>query len=90
MRKPLFILTLVLAVISSCSKVKDGNHTLDIYITSDIHGCYFSKFYLDDSLKPNSLSKVSAVVNTARGDGANVILIARFMLSTSLLPAMKT
>ncbi len=75
MRKPLFILTLVLAVISSCSKVKDGNHTLDIYVTSDVHGCYFSKFYLDDSLKPNSLSKVSAVVNTARGDGANVILI---------------
>lgn len=62
-------------MISSCSKVKDGDHTLDIYVTSDVHGCYFSKYYLDDSVKPNSLSKVSLLVGTARSDSANVILI---------------
>ena len=75
MRKSLLIISLILTALSSCNRVKDGDHTLDIYVTSDVHGCYFSKYYLDDSVKPNSLSKVSAIVRKARETDSDIILI---------------
>lgn len=58
-----------------CNRVEDGDHTLNIYVTSDVHGCYFSRFYLDDSVKPNSLSKVSTIINHARQEDPDAILI---------------
>lgn len=58
-----------------CSRVEDGEHTLNIYVTTDVHGCYFSKYYLDDSVKPNSLSKVSSFVHQARLEDPEAVLI---------------
>ena len=75
MRKSLLIIAIVLTALSSCNSVKDGDYTLDIYVTSDVHGCYFSKYYLDDSVKPNSLSKVSTIVKSARTTDSDIILI---------------
>ena len=60
---------------TSCHKVADGDHVIDIYVTTDVHGAYFSKYYLDDSIKPNSLSKVSAVLKSARENNPDLILI---------------
>ena len=75
MRKSLLIISLFMLSLLSCNRVKDGDHTLDIYVTSDVHGCYFSKYYLDDSVKPNSFSKVSSVVRSARMANEDIILI---------------
>ena len=60
---------------TSCHKVADGDHIIDIYVTTDVHGAYFSKYYLDDSIKPNSLSKASAVLRQARQSNPDLILI---------------
>lgn len=67
----LFLMT----IFAGCHRVSDGDHTLDIYVTSDVHGAYFSNFYLDDAPKPNSLSKAATVVQQARKAGSDVILI---------------
>ena len=75
MRKFFPLISILLVSLFSCNRVQDGDYTLDIYITSDVHGSYFGKYYLDDSVKPNSLSKVSTVLSKARGEGQNVILI---------------
>ena len=75
MRKLLFLISILLVSLFSCKRVEDGDHTLDIYITSDVHGAYFSKYYLDDSIKPNSLSKVATVVGAARSIDSDIILI---------------
>lgn len=75
MRKSLLIISVFMLSLLSCNRVKDGDHLIDIYVTSDVHGCYFSKYYLDDSVKPNSLSKVSSVVGSARRDNEDIILI---------------
>lgn len=75
MRKFSFLISILLVSLFSCNRVEDGDHTLDIFVTSDVHGSYFGKYYLDDSVKPNSLSKVSAVISEARKEGKNVILI---------------
>ena len=58
-----------------CNRVEDGEHTLNILVTTDVHGCYFAKYYLDDSVKPNSLSKVSTVLKQMRSDDADAIVI---------------
>ena len=69
------LISVLLISLFSCNRIQDGDHTLDIYVTSDVHGSYFGKYYLDDSVKPNSLSKVSTVLSEARKEGQNVILI---------------
>lgn len=75
MRTRLIPALILMTLLSGCHRVEDGVHTLDIYITGDVHGAYFSNFYLDDSPKPNSLSKVAAVVGEARKTDPGVILI---------------
>ena len=75
MRKLLSILSLMTLILSSCHRVADGEHILNIYITSDVHGQYFGRYYLDDSVKPNSLSKVSSLMLRAREADPEAILI---------------
>ena len=58
-----------------CNRVEDGEHTLNIYVTTDIHGYYFGKYYLDECVKPHSLSKVATVLRTACRSDPDVILI---------------
>ena len=73
--KTLFGLCIALLAMTSCHKVADGDHIVDVYVTTDVHGAYFGKFYLDDSVKPNSLSKVSSVIKEARQTNPDLILI---------------
>ena len=75
MRKFILLIPFALFLIGGCNRPADGEHTLDIYVTSDVHGAYMSRFYLDDSVKPNSMSKVATVVNEARKNNPGVILI---------------
>ena len=72
-----FLIRLCIAAsaMTSCHKVADGDHIIDIYVTTDIHGAYFSRYYLDDSFKPNSLSKVSTIIREARKDNPDLVLI---------------
>ena len=65
----------VLFLAGGCDQPKDGTYSLDIYVTSDIHGSYLGRYYLDDSVKPNSLSKVSTLLNQERSGNDGVILI---------------
>ncbi len=75
MRNSLLSLLVIVAAMVGCNRVEDGEHTLDIYVTTDIHGYYFGKYYLDDCVKPHSLSKVSTVLKNARQSDPDVILI---------------
>lgn len=67
---------LLLSVVSCGVKPVDGEHTLHLFTTNDIHGCYFDSLYVGNDTRP-SLLAVSRLVNSAREEyGAdNVILI---------------
>ena len=75
MRNLFLLLTFALNILGGCNRPSNGTHTLDIYVTSDIHGAYLSRYYLDDSFKPNSLSKVATVIDSVRLNNYGVILI---------------
>ncbi len=75
MRKFFLLFTFALNILGGCNRPSDGVHTLDIYVTTDIHGAYLSRYYLDDSVKPNSLSKVASVIDSVRNGNDGVILI---------------
>ena len=75
MRNFFLLIPFALFLIGGCDRPADGQHSIDIYVTSDVHGSYLSRFYLDDSVKPNSMSKVATVVAQARETNPDAILI---------------
>lgn len=74
--KKFFIPGLFLIAVSSFAKPSDGRHEFHIFVTNDVHGCYFDSLYVGQKTRP-SLLAVSSAVNDARKEyGAeNVILI---------------
>ncbi len=76
--KKIYLLALAIAsaMFSSCSGPKDGDYTLHLLTTNDVHGTWFDSTYTDGNQK-KSLMVISQVVNRFRDSvGAeNVILI---------------
>lgn len=70
------ILFLIVASALACNKIKDGDYTLHVLTTNDVHGTWFDSTYTDGNQK-KSLMAISQVVNRFRDSvGAeNVILI---------------
>ncbi|MBP5504681.1 MAG: bifunctional metallophosphatase/5'-nucleotidase [Bacteroidales bacterium] len=62
-------------LLGGCGRPSNGPHTLEIYITSDVHGCYLSRDYQEDRTKAYSMSKVATALDEARMKSNNVILI---------------
>lgn len=57
---------LFLAAVSCTARPEDGEHTLHLFTTNDVHGCYFDSLYVGDDTRP-SLLAVSRLVSDARG-----------------------
>ncbi len=56
-------------------KPKNGEHTITICATTDIHGAYFSQSYTDGEANETSLSNVSTFIGKLRSEGIDPILI---------------
>ena len=77
MRKFLYLF-LSLALLISCSgpKCPDGEYTLHLYTTNDVHGRYFDSLYVSNKTKP-SLLAVNHIIDSVRNavGQENVILV---------------
>ena len=62
--------------LAACSGLKDGNYSLTLLTTNDVHGRFFDSTYVDANLR-KSLLGVSRIVDSVRvADGAeNVVLV---------------
>ena len=62
--------------LAACSGPKDGNYSLTLLTTNDVHGRFFDSTYVDANLR-KSLIGVSRIVDSVRvADGAeNVVLV---------------
>lgn len=80
MRRFFFYIIIVLFVsFIGCTgeKIKDGNFSIEIYATNDLHGRIFDSLYTDTTTHAYSLSSVSAYIKQARvraGEGSVVLL----------------
>lgn len=63
-------------MLSGCNELKDGEYTIDLLTTNDVHGSWFDSSYTDGMVK-NSLFAINGMVNRFRDSlGAdNVILL---------------
>ena len=70
------IILLVMVSAMACNKIKDGDYTLHILTTNDVHGSWFDSTYTDGNQK-KSLFALSSIVNRFRDSVGqdNVILI---------------
>jgi len=71
-------ITLLIALVSlaSCSAPKDGDYTIHLLTTNDVHGRYFDSLYVSNSVRP-SLVSVSAYVDSLRNvwGQENIVLL---------------
>ena len=60
----------------SCSSPKDGDYTIHLLTTNDVHGRYFDSLYVSNSTRP-SLVSVSAYVDSLRNlwGKENIVLL---------------
>lgn len=63
--KRLICILAALAGLVSCSAPKDGEYTIHLLTTNDVHGRYFDSLYVEDAVRP-SLIAVSAHVDSLR------------------------
>ena len=65
-----------LSALISCKSPKDGEYTLHLLTTNDVHGRYFDSLYVSDAVRPSLLS-VSAYVDSLRNvwGEENIVLI---------------
>lgn len=75
MKRYLTFLTALLSLFS-CSALKDGDYTIHLLTTNDVHGRYFDSLYVSNSVRP-SLVSISAYVDSLRNEwGAdNIVLL---------------
>lgn len=75
MKRYLTLLTALLSLFS-CSAPKDGEYTIHLLTTNDVHGRYFDSLYVSNSVRP-SLVSISAYVDSLRNEwGAdNIVLL---------------
>ncbi len=74
--KRISLIVMATLAMISCNKVKDGDYTLHILTTNDVHGSWFDSTYTDGNQK-KSLFAISSIVNRFRDSVGenNVILI---------------
>lgn len=65
-----------LLCLAACSAPKDGEYTIHLLTTNDVHGRYFDSLYVEDAVRP-SLIAVSAHVDSLRTlwGAENVVLL---------------
>ena len=69
-----FVALLFGLVSCNCSQLKDGESTITVCVTTDLHGAYFQENY-DGSPNSASLANVSTAMESLRADGAAPVLI---------------
>ena len=71
-----FTLFIALVSLLSCSSPKDGDYTIHLLTTNDVHGRYFDSLYVSNSTRP-SLVSVSAYVDSLRNlwGKENIVLL---------------
>ncbi|MBP5692200.1 MAG: bifunctional metallophosphatase/5'-nucleotidase, partial [Bacteroidales bacterium] len=76
MKKLYIVLAIASAMAVSCNSLKDGEYTLDLLTTNDVHGSWFDSTYTDGNQR-KSLFALSSIVNRFRDSLGedNVILI---------------
>ncbi|MFA5850173.1 MAG: bifunctional UDP-sugar hydrolase/5'-nucleotidase [Bacteroidales bacterium] len=80
MKRYFFYLIFILFVsLTGCTgeKIKDGNFSIEIYATNDLHGRLFDSLYTDTTTHPFSLSSVSTYIKGAReraGESSVILL----------------
>lgn len=74
--KPLLLLAVLLLPLSCNQRLKDGQYTLTVLSTNDVHGSWFDSTYIGTGVK-KSLFAVNTYVDSVRqADGAqNVLLV---------------
>ncbi|MCM1502505.1 MAG: 5'-nucleotidase C-terminal domain-containing protein [Bacteroidales bacterium] len=77
MKKSIFIVIWSFAAILSACGPKDGEYTLHLFTTNDVHGRYFDSLYVDGAPVQGSLLAVSHYMDSLRAElGAeNVVLV---------------
>ena len=65
-----------LFALAACSTPKNGEYTIHLLTTNDVHGRYFDSLYVEDAVRP-SLINVSAHVDSLRNlwGKENVVLV---------------
>lgn len=63
-------------LVAGCTRPKDGEYTLEVLSTNDVHGCFFDSSYVDNTIK-RSLYAVKWTVDSVRAAAGpeNVLLI---------------
>ena len=75
MKRYIYALAALFAL-AACSTPKDGEYTIHLLTTNDVHGRYFDSLYVEDAVRP-SLINVSAHVDSLRNlwGKENVVLV---------------
>jgi len=78
-RYSFYIIIILFVSLTGCTgeRIKDGNFSIEIYATNDLHGRIFDSLYTDTTTHPFSLSSVSTYIKGAReraGEGTVVLL----------------
>jgi len=75
MKRALLFLTLAAALSFSCTPaLKDGEHTLTLLTTDDVHGHFFDSTYVGNGLS-KSLMAIQHMVDSVRKTDENVVLV---------------
>lgn len=74
--KKCFLTLLSILTIISCTRPKDGQYTIHLLTTNDVHGRYFDSLYVSDAVRPSLLS-ISAYVDSLRLEWGeeNIVLL---------------
>ena len=65
----------LISLISSKGALKDGEYTVTVCTTTDVHGAYFDSAYVDGVAAKTSLANVAAYLKELRASGVQPVLI---------------
>ena len=75
MRKPVIAILTLLVALSCTRTLRDGEYTLTVLSTNDVHGTWFDSTYVGNGVR-KSLFAINHYVDSVRqADGANNVLL---------------